>query len=167
MSNPEFSEVVRALEQGDFSGLDPVFAEPSPIIGWYGEGLFGSEPRALNEALACACFNGRLAVAEFLLDHGVDPAAGNGTGMNAFHWAANRGQLATVRLLIERGAPLEIENIYGGTVLGCTVWSAVHEPRGDQIAVIEALLDAGANMQAAGYPTGNPEIDRLLESRGL
>jgi ankyrin repeat protein len=39
-------------------------------------------------------------VAEYLLTHGVDPTAGAGTGMDAFHWAANRGNLETVRLLI-------------------------------------------------------------------
>jgi ankyrin repeat protein len=105
-------------------------------------------------------------VAEFLLNQGVDPAAGMGTGLSAFHWAANRGNLDTVKLLIERKAPLEQRNMYDGTVLGCTVWSAVWEPRVDHVAIIEALLDAGANIYEAEYPTGNQPVDEVLKRNG-
>ena len=57
--------------------------------------------------------------------------------MNAFHWAANRGQLKTVEMLARHGVPLEIRNSYGGTVLGTAVWSAIHEPKPDHIAIIK------------------------------
>ena len=49
------------------------------------EGLFRSEPKALAEALTCACFLGRTSVAIYLLTHGIDPSGGAGTGLNAFH----------------------------------------------------------------------------------
>jgi ankyrin repeat protein len=81
-----------------------------------------------------------------LLDRGVDPAAGFGTGMAAFHCAANRGNLDTVKLLIERGAPLEQKNMYDGTVLNCTLWSAVHEPRASHAEIIAELVKAGAEI---------------------
>jgi hypothetical protein len=169
-----FLDAIRGLERGDFSRLEPLFIEdPSlgsgqcTIVAWYEEGRFDNEPKALSEALSCACFNGRTRVAEFLMDKGVDPAAGDGTGMNAFHWAADRGQLDTVRLLIERKAPLEIKNMYGGTVLGCTVWSAINETRPDHLLIIEALIEAGANLDAAGFPSGNESIDELLRSHGI
>jgi hypothetical protein len=169
--DPSFPDALRGLLAGDFSRLDPLFVAdaaggPCRIVAWFNAGLFAGEPAALAEALACACFNGRTAVAKLLLDHGVDPAAGMGTGMNAFHWAANRGQVEVVKLLVERDAPLETVNMYGGTVLGCAVWSAVHEPRAGQLAVIEALLAAGANVAAAGYPSGNHRIDELLRQFG-
>lgn len=168
---------MRGLHHGDFSYLEPLFDEGRSdegqskdggrcrIIEWYEEGRFANDAKALVEALSCACFLGRTSVAEFLLDKGVDPAAGNGTGMNAFHWAANRGNLETVALLIQRGAPLENENVYGGTVLGCTVWSAVHEPCADHVRIIEALLDAGAKIDAAEYPSGDARVDEVLRCR--
>lgn len=171
--DPLFGDAVRGLERGDFSRLAPLFGEdPSlgggrcRIVAWFEAGYFHGEPKALNEALSCACFNGRTGVAAFLLDAGVDPAAGDGTGLNAFHWAANRGQLETVKLLIERKAPLEVLNMYGGTVLGCAVWSALHEPRADHIPIIEALLAAGAKVDAAEYPSGDERVDELLRRYG-
>lgn len=168
-SGQSFREAVVGLERGDFSRMEPFFVEDSSlargrcqIIKWYEGGYFQNEHKALNEAFTCACFNGRTSVAKYLLDKGVDPIAGDATGMNAFHWAANRGHMDTVRFLIEQKVPLEIRNMYGGTVLGCTVWSAVHEPMKNPLIVIEALIEAGANLEEAGYPTGNEGVDNLL-----
>ncbi|MDB5309467.1 MAG: ankyrin repeat protein [Gemmataceae bacterium] len=168
-----FRDAVMGLERGDFSRLEQLFdVDPSlarrrcRIVAWYEQGNFDDEPRALAEAFTCACFNGRSHVADFLLEKGVDPAAGVNTGLTAFHWAANRGHLDTVQLLIERKAPLEIENMYGGTVLGCAVWSAINEPRVNHLPIIDALIDAGARLDAAGYPTGNERVDELLRRRG-
>jgi hypothetical protein len=168
-----FRDAVRGLERGDFSRLEPLFGEnPSSgddrcrILEWYENGYFDDEPKALAEAFTCACFNGRTRVADYLRKKGVDPAAGAETGLTAFHWAANRGRLETVQFLIERRAPLEIKNMYGGTVLGCAVWSAVNEPRADHLAIIEALIAAGAKLDAADYPTGNECVDELLRRHG-
>jgi len=72
------------------------------IVEWYEKGYFDNEPKALAEALTCSCFLGRTSVADFLLTEGVDPAQGTSTGLSAFHWAANRGNLDTVKLLIQR-----------------------------------------------------------------
>lgn len=162
-------DALRGLERGDFSRLEPLFDKDRSldghrcrIVDWYEKGYFENEPKALAEALTCACFLGRASVADFLLTEGVDPAAGTGTGLSAFHWAANRGNLDTVKLLIERKAPLELVNMYGGTVLGCTVWSAINEPRIDHLAIIEALLAAGANIDEAEYPTGDERVDQVL-----
>ena len=172
-SDPVFRAAIRDLEEGNCSRLEPLFRNLASsshascqIIEWYDRGYFKNEPKALNEALTCACFNGCTSVAKFLMDRDVDPLAGFGTGMNGFHWAANRGQLQTVKLLIERKVPMEVENMYGGTVLGCTVWSAVHQPCANQIEVIEALLEAGANVDAAEYPSGNTQVDEKLLRRG-
>src|SRR6476620_12064923 len=99
------SRVVAArLHRGDFTRLDPLFAEPpgpsSVLTSWIAAGRFAGDPAALNEAVACACFNGRTAWVADLLDRGADLLAGSGTGLNGFHWAANRGQLETVHLLL-------------------------------------------------------------------
>ena len=170
-SDMSFQDAVRGFMAGDFSRLAPLFDTPSdgspcPVIQWHEDGLFASEAPALAEAFTCACFNGCTHVVEYFLVKGINPSGGINTGLNAFHWAANRGQLKIVEILIQNKAPLETLNTYHGTVLGCTVWSAVHEPRPDQIRVIEALLKAGADVSAAEYPSGNENVDELLKRYG-
>ncbi|MFY9610065.1 MAG: hypothetical protein WAU45_15805 [Blastocatellia bacterium] len=67
-------------------------------------------------------------------------------------------------LLTPANVPLSI--VYGGTVLGCAVWSAVNETRLDHVAIIEALLAAGADIDKAAYPTGNKRVDEVLRRHG-
>ncbi len=95
-----------------------------------------------------ACEYGWASVAEFLLEKGVSLRAGENTGQTALHLAAHRGQLDMIKLLLDRGAPLEARNSYGGTVLGQALWSVINgEPAIDFIPVIEMLLDAGAKIE--------------------
>jgi len=166
-----FQAAVAGLRRGDFTASAPLFAKhtpahPSPIVRWLQAGWFGDAPDALREALTCACFLGETDVARELLAHGLDPQGGSGTGMNALHWAANRGQLGTVRMLLEKQPSLEVRNVYGGTVLGAAVWSAIHEPRPIHVEIIEELLKAGARVDAVEFPTGAEAIDGLLEQYG-
>jgi hypothetical protein len=162
-------DVIQGLRRGDFSRLDPLFegGEQSQIVGWHRIGLFDDEPEALSEAFSCACFLGKVVIAEYLLDRGIDPLSGSGTGMNAFHWAVDRGQLETTRMLIRHGVPLEIKNMYGGTVLGTAVWSAINATRADHLAIIDALILAGASLEAVEYPTGNEPVDEVLRRHGM
>lgn len=161
-NNRSFRGAVRGLLDGDFSRLESLFE--GEILRWYHQKYFDREPEALAEALTCACFLGRTPLVELLLNNGV--GLGAKTGLNGFHWAANRGQLDTVKLLIERQMPLETKNSYGGTVLGTAVWSAINEPRPAHLAIIEALIEAGARLDAAGYPTGNERVDEVLRRYG-
>ena len=165
--NIDFPDAVRGLLAGDFSRLDPLFDSsggegPPAMIRWHEAGRFDAEPRALAEAFSCACFNGRTRAVEYFLSRGVGPSGGDATGLNAFHWAANRGQLAVVEILVRHKASLETKNAHGGTVLGCAVWSALHEPRPDHVRIIEVLLRAGADARAAEYPTGDRRVDEVL-----
>ena len=169
---PSFRDAVQGLLKGDFSRLEPLCNDlPSPggqcrVVEWYELGYFDTEPVALAEAFTCACFLGRTKVVEFFLAQGLDPSGGAGTGLNAFHWAANRGNLDTVKLLIRQQTPLETESMYGGTILGTAVWAAVNEPRPDHISIIEALISAGARLDVAGYPSGDERLDELLRRHG-
>lgn len=161
-----FYEAFRGLLAGDFTRLDCLFSADEdnncPILQWYDSRLFDLEPAALKEAFTCACFNGRIEVVERLLRDGIDPAGGMATGLNAFHWAANRGQLEIVRMLICYHAPMETLNSYGGTVLECAVWSAIHEPKPAHPEIVEALLRAGAQITKRAFPCGDQRIDKIL-----
>jgi ankyrin repeat protein len=164
-----FTDALEGLHRGDFSRLEPLFDESSGhsgeplIVEWHAQGRFRDQPKALAEALTCASFLGRTRVAEYLLQHGVSPSGGAGTGLDALQWAANRGQLDAVRLLLRAKAPLDTRSMYGGTALGTAIWSAINEPRGDQLSVIEALLEAGARPDEGDSPTGHERVDAILE----
>lgn len=108
-----------------------------------------------------ACEYGRRDVVDFMLDKGVDLATGANTGQTALHLAAHRGQLDIIKLLIDRGAPLEVVNCYGGTVLGQALWSADNgEPEIDFVPVVEMLLAAGARPDV--YPGMKERVENIL-----
>ena len=164
-----FQDVVLGLRHGDFTRLAHMFqadrsaeARQPRIIKWCEEGRFENEPQVLAEALTCACFLGETDVAEYLLKRGSDSSGGSGTGLNAFHWAVNRGQLEAVRLLLKWKAPLEARSMYGGNVLDTAIWSAINEPRPGQREIVEELLKAGARPHDEKSPTGNEELDAIL-----
>src|SRR5262245_34821416 len=94
-NDPVFRDAIQGLRRGDFSRLEALFVDEADgrarIVKWHQEGRFLDEPQALEEALTCACFLGRASVATYLLTQGVDPSGGIGTGLNAIHWAVNRG----------------------------------------------------------------------------
>jgi tetratricopeptide (TPR) repeat protein len=103
-----------------------------------------------------ACAYGHNDVVAFLLDCGVDPASGSG-----LHIAAHEGHLDTVKLLLAHNAPLEAKNVYGGTVLGQTLWSVIHHPMPAHREIVETLVAAGAKVGEDWF-TGNRGIDELL-----
>jgi len=161
------------LRHGDFSRLEPLFTVESGdagsrprILEWLDQGRFDAHPAELAEALTCACFLGCVTVAGRLLLKDVDPASGKRTGMDALHWAANRGQLEAVRLLLKHKAPLETRSRFGGTVLGTAVWSALNEPKPNHALILEEVLKAGAKTDDVEYPSGNAQVDQILERFG-
>ena len=119
--------------------------------------FFNEDPTQHEEAFIRACQFGHNSIAEFLLDQGVDPTAQANVGQTGFHYAAHSGQLETVKMLIARKAPLEVKNMYGGTVLGQALWSAYNEPQKDHLAIIDTLIAAGAQI----HPDWNEWIDKL------
>lgn len=129
------------------------------------------EPKAqLGRALVYAGIYGHTSIVEFLFDKGVDPGAQDDSGQTALHMAAHGGHLETVKLLLERKAPLEIKNGYGGTVLGQTLWSATNKAGGwggnspdlDYLPIIECLIAAGAEVRPT-WSTGIKRIDEVLQ----
>jgi len=119
----------------------------------------------VQEAFLYAVGWGREDVVRFLLDRRVDLAEPKG-GQTALHWAAMGAHVEMIKLLIERGAPLEAKNEYGGTVLGQALWSAAHGGDPDDfVPVIETLIAAGAKL-GARHPPINEKVDALLARHG-
>lgn len=127
----------------------------------------------IERALVSACKFGRVEVTELLLDLGVAPAASD--DLTGLHWAAGHRYLGVVKLMIARGAPLEVRNAWGGTVLDSTVWFAMNPPTGHPhgtpdvgyIPILETLIDAGADVnEVEPFPTGLADIDQLLRRHG-
>jgi hypothetical protein len=101
----------------------------------------------MEQALVWCGMLGRTAVAEFLLQCGVDPAAQGNQGFTALHGAAFHGHIETLRLLLRWNPPLDVKNVYGGTVLDQTIWATKHRnPPLDGGPIIELLLAAGAKL---------------------
>jgi ankyrin repeat protein len=116
---------------------------------------------------------GNTAAVRLMLDLGFSAAsrtcragAPNDTALHAAVW---RSYHATAKLLVERGAPLEVTNGRGETPLGYAVRALVQSewpaPRSAEIVVM--LLDAGARVESVTlFPSGFEEVDELLRGHG-
>jgi hypothetical protein len=144
------------LSKGNFSALEEMLGGAEEfdrkIVAWHKDDKFADESEMLAEALSCACMLGRTATAKYLIEAGVDPYAGMKTWLAGPHYAVSGGHLDTVKMLIDKQIPLNVNNRYGGTVLGQALWSAVNEHKDSHAEIIELLIDAGADVEA-----GTPE----------
>lgn len=122
--------------------------------------------KRLQSAFQYACGYGHKDVVEFMLDNGIDLADSGGDGQTPLHWAVIFGRLEMVKLLLKYKPPLESVNMYGGTVLGQTMWSAAHggDPK-VYAEIIETLINAGAKVPPRHVPV-NRQIDDLLRRYG-
>ena len=108
-----------------------------------------------------------------LLDLGIDAGARDESGdgywgiaknSTALHSAAWRAQHDTVKLLIERGAPVNVPDAKGRTPLALAVracvdsyWTWRRSPES-----VAALLGAGASVDGVDFPSGYAEVDELV-----
>ena len=126
----------------------------------------GPSKKRLQSAFAHASGGGHKDVVQFLLSKGADLADGGSDGQTPLHWAVIFGQLETIKLLLKYKPPLESRNMYGGTVLGQTMWSAAHGGNPQVYAeIIETLIAAGAQVPPRHVPVNQP-IDDLLRRYG-
>jgi ankyrin repeat protein len=73
-----------------------------------------------------------------------------------------------VKLLIERGAPVDVPDGKGRTPLALAVRACVNSYWTDRRSPesVEALLGAGAEVSGVDYPSGYGEVDELLGRHG-
>jgi ankyrin repeat protein len=105
-----------------------------------------------------------------LLAAGVPVDTTGDYGGTALHWACWKGYPDLVKVLIENGASLTIEDeVFRATPAG---WFAhgLHnslERDGDYPQVARLLLAVGATIAANDMPTGDPGVDAVLREHGL
>ena len=131
--------------------------------------LAGSLSESQRSVFSLAGKTGNRGALELMLDCGVDINATGEWGFTALHWAAWYGHVDCVRLLIERGAPLDARNDYGGTVIDSTVWGFANSDGDDRHCreILKLLITAGANVHdVSPFPSGHDEADALLREFG-
>jgi ankyrin repeat protein len=107
-----------------------------------------TNPNQLQRGFLWACEFGRNDVVDFLLENGADLRRQADTGQTGLHWAMVGAHLPTIELLLNRGAPLEELNAYGGTALGQALWSFANgDPETDYVPILRTLLNAGARIE--------------------
>lgn len=104
--------------------------------------------KQLQSGFLWACVYGCEAVVAYLLERGADLRDRADSGATALHWAAGGGHIGVIKLLLDRDAPLEEINRWGGTVLEHAGWAFEHSaPSADFAPVFDTLLDAGAKIR--------------------
>jgi len=120
--------------------------------------------------------NGNTEGVRHLLNLGVEVAAtysegdgyfGIARNSTALHVAAWRANHKTVKLLIERGAPVDALDGNGRTALALAVRACVdsHWMHRRSSESVEALLRAGASIRGVDFPSGYGAVDELLRAQ--
>jgi len=94
---------------------------------------------------------------------GYFDVAPNSMAIHVAAWRANHG---TLKLLIERGSPVDVPDGKGRTPLVLAVKACVDSYWTDRRTPdsVDALLRAGARASEARLPSGYAEVDELLRS---
>ena len=156
---PPEQAVVAALLRGELESAIQLAKQ----AGRTAQDLAAEDSNVIVAAAQAGNMNGVRALLEF----GFPANAQDEQGFSALHWAAWYGHLELTDLLVQKGAPLELENNYGGTVIDSLVWGCVHSNgnRGQLSAVLKLLVDAGADpSKISPWPTGDDEIDLIVRS---
>jgi len=102
-----------------------------------------------------------------LLDLGMNPGLTNQYNETPLHWACVAGRAEAARLLLERGAPLDVrEKNHKCVPVEWIYWGSLYwnEPHGDYGRTLEVVLDAG--MPLPSKIEGSPEVLAVLKARG-
>jgi hypothetical protein len=153
--SPLEQQFLAACELADEAHATSVLAAQPDLVGHLWE-----DDRA---QIVEAAFSHNIPALELMLKLGFDVNTRGGEGFTPVGHAALRGHVDTVRLLIARGADLEIRNAYGGTALEGCQWGSLNfrDPKGDYPSCAEALVRAGAKVAYPGF--GSDAVQAVLQ----
>jgi ankyrin repeat protein len=178
-------DILEALERRgipiQLNGVDQLIAACAKADSDEAKSLVAANPDLLSELFAEGgsilvdfAGNGNTEGADLLLDLGVDIAATHKEGdayynlaknSTALHASAWRIREETVRLLLDRKAPVNVEDARGRTPLTLAIracvdsyWTERRSPNS-----VQMLLKAGATLSPNDYPSGYAEVDMLLQ----
>ncbi len=177
-------DILEALERRgipiQLNGVDQLIAACAKADSDEAKSLVAANPDLLSELFAEGgttlvdfAGNGNTEGVSLLLDLGVDVAATHKEGDNyynlakdsaALHAAAWRMRQETLQLLLERHAPVNVEDAKGRTPLTLAIracvdsyWTERRSPNS-----VRMLLEAGAGIAPDDFPSGYEEVDELL-----
>ena len=166
-----------------FAGVDRLIAACATNDAAAARAIATAEPAMLRELVAMGgtllskfASNWNMEGVRLLLDLGVpvdatfrpgDGYFGTAPGSLAIHVAAWRAQPAIVKLLIERGSPVNVKDARGRTPLMLAVSACVdsHWTERRSPESVAALLAAGATTDGVPYPCGYDAVDELIAAR--
>jgi ankyrin repeat protein len=152
--SPLKEQFLAACELADEGRAASVLAESPNLLTQLTAGDHGQ--------ITAAAFSHNIPALKLMLKLGFDVNTRGGEGFTPIGHAALRGHVDTVRLLIGRGADLEIRNQYGGTALEGCQWGSLNfrDPTGDYPACAETLVQAGAKVSYPGF--GSDDVQAVL-----
>ena len=122
------------------------------------------------EFLPDFAMNHHFSAVRALLAAGVPVDTRGEAGGTALHWACWKGYPDLVRILLDRGASLTIEdNEFHATPCGWLSHGSTNctDGDGDHPRVARLLLAAGATFKDGAIPTGNEAVDAVFREHGL
>jgi ankyrin repeat protein len=131
--------------------------------------LSTSLPTAGRRQLAHAARNNDTIAAGLMLAAGLPVDTFSQHHATPLHWAAWHGNAELVRLILLHHPPLEnADNEFNGTPLGWAVHGSENgwdRQKGDYAAVVEALLEAGANLPQK--VEGSEAVKAIFQQHGM
>jgi ankyrin repeat protein len=117
----------------------------------------GARAQDKHEEFFAAARKGDVAAVKAFLDAGVDVNSKTRYGATALSYACDKGHVEVVRLLVERGADVNVKDtFYGEVPLG---WALSH----GHVQVVKLLLDKAAGIERAlmsGFKTAKLRSSR-------
>ena len=163
--------LMSALLRADRAAVEAQLASDPGLLG-------GLTDQQRGAGLTRAAETGNVAAIDLMLDLGfpIETRGGDHAAMT-LHTAAYSGSASVVQLLIERGADVEAHD--GNWDSTALVWANIgssekpdDNPDADWLAVVQALLDAGASIDGVELTEDDdhppsPEIAEVLRRRGV